>query len=357
MAAALVVVLGGLGAGAALAETAEARTTIKVMDRNLYLGTDPILLALSPNKEQFRKDASRLWRQAKRTEFPERSKLIAKEIDARDPALIGLQEVALWRRSDPGEADDDATRSTNVKFDFLKILQRSLRERGERYRVAVKQREANVEAPTNKGFDVRLTMHDVILVRRESRVRITGTHSDNFNQNLGAPTAYGREELTRGWTAADVELRGARFRFVNTHLEAYSGGIGEAQAQELTRRRGALATNKQTILLGDLNSDPKGTPETAAPYRVIRQDGFRDAWLKTHPNKPGFTYGFNSELIGSPEDEFDERIDHILFRNGVRVKSMSRFGLDPRNRTAEGRWPSDHAGLVARFSLREGKGG
>ncbi len=354
MAAVLIVVIGALGAGAALAETAEARTNIKVMDRNLYLGTDPILLALSPNKEQFRKDASRLWRQAKRTEFPERSKLIAKEIDARDPDLIGLQEVALWRRSDPGEADDDATKSTNVKFDFLKILQRSLRERGAALQGGGVAERGRSGGPDQQGL--RPSPHDAR--RHPGAARIGAPRHGNPQRQLQPEPGRTDRLRSRGADArvdgggcqaagSAVPLREHPPRGVQRRHRRGTGGGALTGVGELSR------PTSRPSCLGDLNSDPKGEGDQATAYRAFRQDGFRDAWLKTHPNKPGFTYGFNSELIGSPEDEFDERIDHILFRNGVRVKSMSRFGLDRGNRTAEGRWPSDHAGLVARFSLRE----
>jgi Endonuclease/Exonuclease/phosphatase family len=351
LAAMLVVVLGGLGAGAALAETAEARAHVKVMARNLYLGADLTPLIVAPTQAQFRRNATQVWRQVKRTDFPARSNLIANEVDDKHPQLIGLQEVSLWRRSARGQADGDATPATRVRFDFLKLLRQALREEDQHYRVVVVQKEADLEGPTSEGFDVRLTMRDVILVRRGADLELGRARGRNFRQNLIVPTAYGPVESTRGWTAVEVKEDGARFRFVNTHLEAFSASFRAQQAQELTRHRGALATGKQTILTGDLNSDPNGPPDEAAAYQVLRQHGMRDVWTKTH-RSPGLTCCFNAEVKGSPSN-FTSRIDDSLFRNGVRARGANRVGIDRNNRTRSGLWPSDHAGLIANYRVRE----
>ena len=348
----LAVLLGATGIGAVAADTADARTGIKVMSRNLYLGADLTPLILAPTQSLFRQRATQVWRQVKRTDFPARSKRIAREIKVRKPDLIGLQEVALWRRTDRGQSDGDATPARDVRFDFLKLLQRSLRDRGQPYRVVELQREADIEGPTSKNFDVRLTMRDVILARRGTDLDVKRNRGHNFRQNLVVPTAYGPVESTRGWTAVDVRVDGDPFRFVNTHLEAFSSAVRTVQAQELTDRPGALRTQKQTILVGDLNSDPRGAPDEAAAYQVFRQDGFRDAWLATRGNRPGLTCCFNAEVRGL-RSNFTSRIDHVLFRNGVSAKGVVRVGTDPGNRTASGLWPSDHAGVVGRLDVGE----
>jgi endonuclease/exonuclease/phosphatase family metal-dependent hydrolase len=350
IALALVLILGATGVGAVAAEAADGRADVRVMVRNLYLGADLVPLILAPTQQQFRQTATQVWRQVKRTDFPARSRLIAREIEEKAPDLIGLQEVSRWRRSDPGQSDGDATPATNDRFNFLRLLQQALRARGERYRVAVVQQEADLEGPTSKNFDVRLTMRDVILERRGTDLNLQRRRGLNFRQNLVVPTAFGPVESTRGWTAVDVRLDGTPFRFVNTHLEAFEAGTRAAQAQELTERRAALDTNMPTILVGDLNSDPNGPPTEAAAYEVLRQDGLHDAWIKTQGDRPGLTCCFNAEVKGSPAD-FTSRIDDILFRNGVRALGTRRVGIDPENRTASGLWPSDHAGLVANFRL------
>jgi endonuclease/exonuclease/phosphatase family metal-dependent hydrolase len=348
----LAVVVAATGVGAAAASEAEAaRTGVKAMTRNLYLGADLTPLILAPTRQEFRQRATETWNQVKRTNFPKRSNLIAKEVQVRRPDLIGLQEVSLWRRSPRGESDGDATPARRVRYDFLKILKRELRSRGERYRVVEVQRQADIEGPTSKNFDVRLTMRDAILVRRGADIDVRQTRGRNFDNNLVVPTAFGPVESTRGWTAADVRVDGGRFRFVNTHLEAFSAAVRAEQARELTRRRGALRTPKQTILVGDLNSDPNDTPDEAAAYRIIRGMGFSDSWIRTEGNRRGLTCCFNAE-VNDRRPNFTSRIDHVLFRNGVRARNTIRVGRDQDNRTRSGLWPSDHAGTMGFLRVR-----
>ena len=342
-----------LAAAAVAADTAEAAAgdNVKVMTRNLYLGADLTPLILAPTREEFRERATATWRQVRRTNFPARSRLLAREIDRTNPDLIGLQEVALWRRGDSDGGDGSANHAREVVYNFLTLLNRKLKQRGENYLILQVQQEADLEGPTDRGFDVRLTMRDVILMKRGTDLRSVGNRGRNFRQNLVIPTVFGPVESTRGWTAAEFKLDGEKFRFVNTHLEAFNAAVRTAQAEELTRRRGALRTQLPTILVGDLNSDPKGTPENAAAYRTIKERGFRDAWLRTHPDHPGLTCCFSAEVDDRRRD-FDSRIDHVLFRGALSAKGARRVGIDPDNRTASGLWPSDHAGQVARLRLR-----
>ena len=53
-------------------------------------------------------------------------------------------------------------------YDFLATL---LAELGPRYRVASAQIEADIEAPISDGYDVRLTMRDVVRKRSSCRRR------------------------------------------------------------------------------------------------------------------------------------------------------------------------------------------
>lgn len=352
MATLLAALLAALALSAIAADTADAaRGDVRVMTRNLYLGADLTPLILAPTPAEFRQRATATWRQVRRTNFPARARLLAREIDRTNPHLIGLQEVALWRRGDSDGGDGSANPAREVVYNFLRLLNRQLKQRGENYHILRVQQEADLEGPTNRGFDIRLTMRDAILVKRGTGLRSVGNRGRNFRENLVIPTVFGPVESTRGWTAAEFKLGGEKFRFVNTHLEAFSAAARTAQAQELTQRRGALRTQLPTIILGDLNSDPNGTPDDAAAYQIIRQDGFRDAWLRTNQGRRGLTCCFNAEVNDRRRD-FSSRIDHVLFRGALSAKGASRVGIDPDNRTASGLWPSDHAGVVATLRLR-----
>ena len=84
--------------------------------------------------------------------------------------------------------------------------------------------------------DARLTMRDAILVRKG--VKVTKAESDQYNFALpvdiapdSPPGNPGPEDILapRGWTAVNAQVRKRqnrkRFRFVNTHLEAFSAAI------------------------------------------------------------------------------------------------------------------------------------
>ena len=103
-----------------------------------------------------------MWDIVEQTNFPARAKLLAKEIKSTKPDLIGLQEVALWRKGPKG----NPAPATGVAFDFLKLLRKEIKARGLKYSVGSVQQEADVEGPTTSDGDVRLTMRDVILVKK-----------------------------------------------------------------------------------------------------------------------------------------------------------------------------------------------
>jgi hypothetical protein len=110
------------------------------MTRNLYLGGNidrPIraaydrtgvegVLALGHANHELRDIVER-------TDFRTRSRLLADEIAAARPDLVGLQEVALWRHG-PLQLDKiGQLNSTEVDYDFLAILLGDLSNSGISY--------------------------------------------------------------------------------------------------------------------------------------------------------------------------------------------------------------------------------
>lgn len=153
----------------------------KVMTRNLYLGADlnPAIAALGCTPAPVCALATNqgIWNQVVATNFPERAKVLAKEIDNDDPYILGLQEVALWR-SGPV---DGVKNATTVEYDFLATLLSELSARGNKYKAIVTQEEADIESPAGcpptfaDATDRRLTMRDVILVRTDLYVDPVGS--------------------------------------------------------------------------------------------------------------------------------------------------------------------------------------
>jgi endonuclease/exonuclease/phosphatase family metal-dependent hydrolase len=339
-----------LGVATAPAEAGTGGPKLTVMTRNIYLGTDLIPIAVSRTLEQFEQRAAAGLGQVLANDFPLRARLIAREINSTRPDFIGLQEVALWRRSPRGVKDGPATPSQIVVVDFLAELQEALAEAHLRYRVAVVQEEADVEGPTSFGFDVRLTMRDVILVKSGGDLSVEGTNSENFVTRLEFPTVAGVFTSLRGWTGVDARFRGRRLRFINTHLEAFGNDLREAQARELVASGGPGRTSLPVILLGDLNSDPAGPADQAAAFNVLAGFGFIDTWLGIHPADPGLTCCHATDLR-NPTLAFTQRIDHVLTKPALPVESAQVVGDEPEIRASAGLWPSDHAGVVTTLRL------
>ena len=342
------------GAIGVVPAAAQAHDSAKVMTRNLYLGADlnPALAALGCSPAPYcTLDANQgIWNAVVATNFPARAKTLAKEIHQNEPDVIGLQEVALWR-SGPVNGVKDAT---TVEYDFLKTLLKAI---GDDYEVAVVQEEADIESPAGSApyyqdaTDRRLTMRDVILVRED--VGYTNPQSANYANVIDQPTGstYGNIVFKRGWTSIDVRLNGSpTTRFVNTHLESASSGYRQAQAAELVGAfgTGPLLTTPRAIIAGDLNSDgsipyggnPASGVSDGAALGIIQSAGFADSGNTAN------TFGHDADLLDFPSNTFTERIDHVLTRGGPVAVSNKVVGLDPKNRTKSGLWPSDHAGLV-----------
>ncbi len=338
----------------AAAEAAPEAPKLSVMTRNIYLGADIARPIGSTTVEEFEQKNQIVWDTVVKTNFPARAKLLAKEIKETKPDLIGLQEVALWRKGPKGSSAP----ATNVAYDYLKLLQRAVRARGLNYRVANVQQEANVEGPTTSDGDVRLTMRDVILVKKRRGLRITGKGGGNFEAEIAVDTPPGPVKVKRGYTFVNAALKGIKFRFVNTHLEAFLDTTRLAQVNELVGENGPTDTKLPMILVGDMNSDAKGDPDGEGdpkPYNVIRRAGFRDAWTEIRGRDKGYVCCLRRETADDPPPfPADHRIDHIFTKRGqtrIRGLSAEKVGIDRRNRTESGLWPSDHGGWVGTFRL------
>jgi endonuclease/exonuclease/phosphatase family metal-dependent hydrolase len=354
--------------------------TVTFMTRNIYLGGNinrPIraaldrtgragLIALGHANHQLREVVTR-------TDFATRSKLLAAEIAAAQPDLIGLQEVALWRYG-PMQLDQlGRPNASQIGYDFLAILLADLANRGTPYEIVRIQHESDVEAPAFTGNpyagtagspqDVRLTDRDVILIRSGSGLRIEGTGGGQFRQRFEVRLGGTTFPFVRGYTWVDVAVGSARVRFVNTHLESQSSQLARAQAEELLNGP-AGDQSLPTVIACDCNSNPAsiaartGLPlGSGAAYRLITDGhGFSDLWLQ-QPGRddPGNT-ALLSELVNDDAADFERRIDLILARsaspgqivaNRVEVTGDELSDRDPVSKL----WPSDHAGVLAELRI------
>jgi endonuclease/exonuclease/phosphatase family metal-dependent hydrolase len=353
---------------------------VTVMSRNLYLGADLTPGLEATGASQFVDAAGEIANQVDRTNFPVRAGALAAEIKKRKPDLVGMQEVALWRRGpvDFGAALNNKPVSTDVEYDFLQLLLDKLNGTGKKkklkYKAVVVKPEFDFEAPVNDdgqgsgigGADenVRLTMNDVILARKGGGVKAkhptSGTFDTLLSERVGGAVTV---NVTRGWTAVDAKVRGTKFHFVNTHLEAFDsaasnqtnkgtdlgkGQIREAQGASLVASGGPAATGKLPVLLvGDLNSDDDTVQDgDMLAYNAIVAGGFKE---RSTDDPLGCCLS-DPNLVGGSVADFDHQVDHVLTdTNSIKLDKGFVDGRQP----VDGLFPSDHNGLTSVLKIKK----
>ncbi len=357
----------GLVLPAAAPAAKKTSPTVTVMSRNLYLGADlgPAIDAASVCAAV--DAAGTILNDVDASNFTERAPLLAAEIRKAKPDLVGLQEAALWRYQ--ADADFTKTPATTVRYDFLQELLGAL---GGRYRVAVVQDEFDQELPADRdGSDAtqdaslplcgadedgRLTMRDAILIRKGSKVKVSGARQAQFTHRFAVKLG-GMIDIAvpRGWVSVEGRLGSKRFRFVDTHLESFGDpSIRAAQARELVAAGGPYRTRKQLIAVGDFNSG--SAKDGVGPGLTKAGDG------KAYAALVGFgltnlgtrqTCCFNdvfADAIGTYR--FDHTVDHVFVKPKLKQVRASVTGKDPGVHSPSGLLASDHGGLVSTLRLK-----
>ncbi len=355
---------------------------VEVMSRNIYLGVDVTRpLEAAAGKEGLEAllavahEAHAMEETLALTDFRTRAKLLAREIARKKPDLIGLQEVAKWR-SGPAQflpPEVGVPNATNVEADYLKMLLRALNKAGTPYQAVAQQQQSDVEVPSFLGNpfdpedpmtdeeDVRVTISDVVLKRKASKVRILKSGGGQYDAKLSLGLAGLNVDFVRGFAWVTAKAGKQRFRFVTTHLEAFSSGLALQQAQELLT--GPASYQGNTIMVGDFNSDPLNANvdgsgvEHKAAYDAVVASGFHDQWLRWAPAEEGWTSGLSETVDDVTAEGFDHRIDFVFGRTAAgkafKVRSGDVVGDRLRDRDpATGLWPSDHAGVVVDLLFR-----
>ena len=356
---------------------------VTVMTRNLYLGADinrPVAAALaaqalggSPQQILVAlANATHVTRAiVDDTDFTVRAGLLADEIVATEPDLIGLQEVAWWRHGPLELQKVGEANATVTDYDFLQMLLDELDALGAEYVPVSIAPRADVEAPSFTGSpfsgtmgadarDVRLTMRDVVLMHVEDGLTALDEGQAVYDVNLEVPLLGNTISFDRGYQWVDVRAGAQRFRFVNSHFEAFSSDIAYAQAAQLLDE--ATAEDTTTVFVCDCNSDPlndsikpQDTLPHKAAYDLITGHGdFTDEWLEWAPAAEGWTSGLSETVDDATGDDFDHRIDMVFARTAagdpLAVDRGQVTGTDVSTKDpATGLWPSDHGGVVLRL--------
>jgi endonuclease/exonuclease/phosphatase family metal-dependent hydrolase len=336
---------------------------VKVMTRNLYLGADLIPVVTATTVDEIPMRVAELWRTMQASDPPARIKLLADEIAAAKPDLVGLQEAVVFYKQTPSDFSfaNPAINADHVELDFVQLLLAELMARGLTYTVAVSGNHTDVELPAADPvapFDVRMTDRDVILARMG--VTTSNPQAALFPSHLKFDIPFGSAtgapvDLVRGVTRVDAVVDGAHLTFVNTHLEVGGGGdnpqakalLGPLQENQAKDLLAALApVSGPVVLVGDFNSAANGS--TTMSYGIVAAK-FTDAQAAVSAGTPGFTCctDFTAPAAMAGQRIDSERIDIVFYRGGVSAQAVEVVGVDPAKRTATGLWPSDHAGVVA----------
>lgn len=322
--------------------------TLTVMTYNVYVGAPPEAILDTKDPTQVPPKVAEFYRTYVASKFPERAAAIAKAVKEAQPHVIGLQEISLVRKQDPADSfTNPGPNAETVESDFSKVVMEALKSEGLSYREAGRVETFDLEMPMATSpttfVDIRLTDHDVILVR--SDVMAADATAAKYQAEL--PVDDLGVSVPRGYVAADVTVGGVTYHVVNTHLEHFEPRVRAAQTQELIAS--LSDETSPVILLGDFN-----TPATdGAAYRAIIDAGYQDAW-QADSEGSGDTCCQADDLMNRMS-EMDQRIDLIFIkgvtlREGEAIRTMT-VGDTADDRTPSGLWPSDHAGVVAHLPI------
>lgn len=320
---------------------------LTVMTYNVYLGSSIESVLSVENLLQVPTEVGNVYETFIASDFPGRATGIAASIKAHQPHLVGLQEMSLIRRQILGDRiAGGLVAAEEVVMDFRVVLLDALRSEGLDYRLAAEVENVDVEMPmfTDEGIvDVRLTDYDVILAR--SDVTISRPTTANFEDPYSVELIG--LDIIRGYAAVDASVDGMTYRFVNTHLEAFSEEVRVAQIHELIE-----SLSEETlpiVLVGDFNTPaPHGTA-----YQMLINAGYIDTW-QVEAAGTGNTCCQDADLRNEVSGH-TTRIDQIFVSHSeseVSVLMTDTVGDTPVERGASGVWPSDHAGVVAEIVFK-----
>ena len=318
--------------------------TLTLLTWNIYLGGNHAPLIGAP-PEALPARTTTLWQQVLGTFYPARARSIAAVIARTRPDVIGLQEVMRW-------SVDDRPRlgvpQPVVVYDFIPLLLGELAARGVNYTLAARSPGVDLLLPTTDGFEVHFEDALAILMRVPAAgeaLTWSNPRAERFSQNIPAQIGGQRLTLSRQWASVDISINHQPVRFINTHVEYADPNISAAQCKELLAGP-AEPRGRPVLLVGDFNAPA----EESQTWKMLTAAGFADAFHEAGTG-PGATWG-QAEDLRNPTSQLQQRLDWILYRGPARAVSATVVGADAHDRTPEGMWPSDHAGVLARLQLR-----
>jgi len=343
---------------------------LTVMTRNLYHGGDiaPVLAVGFSDLELLTETAAGVWAEVQANDFHERVVALVDEIEAANPDIVGLQELAEFVTFALNPATGSFVETGGI--DFEAILEEELTSRGLPYSMLAVQPNTVVQVPV-AGMDmggtfiptqlVKLAVRDGVLARNDLIVESVSQANYGVVVPLGVDPFGNPIEMKRGWIRVDADVGGVPHHFISTHMEIQPFAPFQLLHAEELLTEVVGDPDGVTILMGDFNSNAAGSEgdESWTPtYQMVLDAGFTDLWAMTHPGNalPGLTCCHASDLL-NPMPTFYQRIDFIFLKADALkgpdghlpgVATVELVGDDPGLKTVpSGLWASDHAGLVA----------
>ena len=361
--------------------------SVTVMSRNIYLGADVgRALELIPNLPAA---AQYMWDQVKQTDFSKRAKILAREINQSSPDVIGLQEATIWYcKKYPWSkkvevfnfteqlldaldgryelASKDGTRALNPGFSINPIP----------FLTKVNDEQTFKEVFGRSSAACGFETGDALLVKKSDNLEVIEVGNSEYEASYPiVPTIM---TIYRGYSWADIKVKGVPTRFVTTHLESLwdENKVPNSAKQAMQLVSDLSNTKMPVIVMGDFNSDPrdprlKDQPNpgeqpvqsqacqvnavTCNAYLIMSQAGYKDAGPDSLDPK-NYTWGMNALLTGADPKRllaaklmgnaygFTDRLDYIFSKNGTESVASEIIGT-------QGEYGSDHAGVVATIAL------
>lgn len=329
---------------------------LRVMTYNANEGTDFLEVEQADTTTQFLIAVGQTITQVRATRPPERIQALAAQIANAAPIVISLQEVDKWYTGS-FDLTTGACGPTALEFDMLQDLLGALAAQGAHYQVAAQVQE--LAFPPTPGLILPSTFlcvavadYNVILARTDldpSKFQWNNPQSGTYTNKVLLPTPIGLVPIFRAWVSVDVAFHKHSFRFIDTHLENATAAIRELQAGEL--RAGPANTPLPVIVAMDSNAQAFPLPQDPT-YADFLNAGYNDAWSEIFPGDPGLTC-CQAELDNNPVSQLSQRVDLILLLGNVAAQNIALFGADSSTQTANGLWPSDHAGVAAQIVVAQ----
>ena len=156
----------------------------------------------------------------------------------------------------------------------------------------------------------------------------------------------------RVWLVVETEVRSVKLTIANCHLESPLEA-GNIRAGQLDLFFQQLAGAADALFMGDFNFGDGEQPDTAK-----LPPAYLDAWSRTNPGVPGFTWNIEKSRMaaeGSFPNEKSRRLDRILIRSPHFTPVSTLIMGDAPVMGKIDVFPSDHFGLISTMRVNPEK--